>query len=76
MTFAIALAASLQIGVGDAHPGGTFFALPERRLIALGAVAFLSVFAEAAINDWSTLYLSADIGIVTAPRRPDSLLMR
>lgn len=63
ITFAIAFVASLQIGVGDAHPGGTFFALPERRLIALGAVAFLSVFAEAAINDWSTLYLSADIGL-------------
>lgn len=63
VTFAIALFASFQIGVGDAHPSGTFFALPERRLIALGAIAFLSVFAEAAVNDWSTLYLSADIGM-------------
>jgi hypothetical protein len=62
-TFAIALVASFQIGIGDAHPGGTFFALPERRLIALGAIAFLAVFAEAAVNDWATLYLSAGIGM-------------
>ena len=62
-TFAIALTASFQIGIGDAHPGGTFFALPERRLLALGAIAFLSVFSEAAVNDWSTLYLSAGIGM-------------
>jgi len=63
VTFAIALIASFQIGEGDAHPAGTFFALPERRLIALGAIAFLSVFAEAAVNDWSALYLSAGIGM-------------
>ncbi len=63
ITLAIAFVASLQVGVGDAHPGGTFFALPERRLLALGAIAFLSVFAEAAVNDWSTLYLSAGIGM-------------
>ena len=37
--------------------------MPERKLLALGAIAFLSVFAEAAVNDWSTLYLSADIGL-------------
>ncbi len=62
-TFAIALAASFQIGAGDTHPGGTVFVLPERRLVALGAIAFLSVFAEAAVNDWSALYLSVDVGM-------------
>ena len=65
-TLAIALAASFQIGAGDARPGGTAFALPERRLVALGAIAFLSVFAEAAVNDWSALYLSADVGMTHA----------
>ena len=63
ITFAIALTASFQIGVGDAHPAATAFALPERRLLALGAIAFLAVFSEAAVNDWSTLYLSTDIGL-------------
>ena len=67
-TLAIALAASFQIGAGDARPGGTAFALPERRLVALGAIAFLSVFAEAAVNDWSALYLSADVGMTHARR--------
>jgi MFS family permease len=65
-TFAIAATASFQIGAGDARPAGTFFALPERRLVALGAIAFLSVFAEAAVNDWSALYLSADVGMTHA----------
>ena len=45
------------------HPAGTFFALPERRLVSLGAIAFLSVFAEASVNDWSALYLSAGVGM-------------
>ena len=45
-TLAIALTASFQIGAGDAHPAGTFFALPERRLVSLGAIAFLSVFSD------------------------------
>ncbi len=62
-TLAIALTASFQIGAGDAHPAGTFFALPERRLVSLGAIAFLSVFAEASVNDWSALYLSAGVGM-------------
>jgi fucose permease len=65
-TLAIALAASFQIGAGDARSGGKAFALPERRLVALGAIAFLSVFAEAAVNDWSALYLSADVGMTHA----------
>ena len=65
-TFAIAATASFQIGAGDAHPAGAFFTLPERRLVALGTIAFLSVFAEAAVNDWSALYLSADVGITHA----------
>jgi len=51
------------IGAGDTHPAGAVFALPQRRLIALCAIAFLAVFAEASVSDWSTLYLSADIGL-------------
>ena len=63
ITFAIALTASFQIGAGDTRPAAAVFALPEKRLVALGAIAFLAVFAEASVNDWSTLYLSADIGL-------------
>ena len=37
-------------------------ALPERRLVSLGAIAFLSVFAEASFNDWSALYRSGGVG--------------
>jgi MFS family permease len=63
IAFAIAVTASFQIGAGDTRPAGAVFALPEKRLVALGAIAFLAVFAEASVNDWSTLYLSADIGL-------------
>jgi MFS family permease len=63
ITCAVALSATMVIGAGDTHPAGAVFALPERRLIVLGAIAFLSVFAEACVSDWSTLYLSADIGL-------------
>jgi len=63
ITFAVALSACLVIGAGDTHPGGALFALPERRLIALAVIAFLAVFAEASVSDWSTLYLSTDIGL-------------
>ncbi len=66
ITLAIALTASFQIGAGDAHPPGTAFALPERRLLSLGAIAFLAVFAEASVNDWSALYLSAEVGMTPA----------
>ena len=71
-TLAIALTASFQIGAGDAHPAGTFFALPERRLVSLGAIAFLSVFAEASVNDWSALYLSAGVGMIDRRRRQEN----
>ena len=57
-------------------PAGAVFALPERRLIALGAIAFLAVFAEASVNDWSTLYLSADIGLPRASRPAASPVTR
>lgn len=66
ITLAIALTASFQIGAGDTHPAGTIFALPEPRLLSLGAIAFLAVFAEAAVNDWSALYLSAEVGMTPA----------
>jgi MFS family permease len=63
VTLAIALSASFQIGAGDTRAAGAFFALPERRMIALGVIAFLSVFAEASVSDWSALYLGADLGM-------------
>ncbi len=63
VTLAIALVASFQIGAGDARRAATAFALPEGKLVSLGAIAFLAVFAEAAVNDWSALYLSVDVGM-------------
>ena len=44
-------------------------ALPERRLVALGAIAFLAVFAEPPVNDWSTL-TSARTSVSPRASRP------
>jgi MFS family permease len=61
---AVALPASLVIGVGDARSrGGRVFALPDRKLIALGLIAMLAVYGEGAVTDWSALYLRTDIGM-------------
>jgi MFS family permease len=39
------------------------FALPDRKLIALGLIAMLAVYGEGAVTDWSALYLRTDIGM-------------
>jgi MFS family permease len=62
----IAFAASFVIGPGETRPAGIVFAAPERRLLALCAIAFLAVFAEASVNDWSALYLNLEIGLTPA----------
>lgn len=38
-------------------PGGRTFALPGRGLLALGMIGFCSFFAEAAVADWSAVFL-------------------
>jgi MFS family permease len=40
---------------------GPIFVLPDRRLIALAAVAFCSFIGEGAISDWSAVYLERDL---------------
>jgi MFS family permease len=62
--FAVALPASLVIGIGDAHHrSGRVFALPDRKLIALALIAMLAVYGESAVTDWSALYLKSEIGL-------------
>jgi MFS family permease len=62
IAFAIAVAASLTIGVGDTRAATRVFALPERKLLALSLIAFLAVFAEGSVTDWSALYMSSEVG--------------
>ena len=70
IAFAIMVAASLTIGVGDMRAPARIFALPERKLMALGLVAFLAVLVEGSVTDWSALYMSSEVGAPTA--RPPS----
>jgi MFS family permease len=62
IVLAILVVATRYIGVGDTHSGGPIFVAPERKLIALGVIALLAVFSEAAVTDWSALYLSRELG--------------
>jgi MFS family permease len=62
IAFAIMVAASLTIGVGDVRAAARIFALPERKLLALGLVAFLAVLVEGSVTDWSALYMSSEVG--------------
>ena len=62
IAFAIAVAASLTIGVGDTRAATRVFALPERKLLALSLIAFLAVFVEGSVTDWSALYMSSEVG--------------
>ncbi len=62
IAFAIAVAASLAIGVGDTRAATRVFALPEHKLLALSLIAFLAVFVEGSVTDWSALYMSSEVG--------------
>jgi MFS family permease len=62
IAFAVVVAASLTIGVGDTRAATHVFALPERKLLALGVIAFLAVLVEGAVTDWSALYMSSEVG--------------
>ncbi len=62
IAFVIAVAASLTIGVGDTRAATRIFALPERKLLALSLIAFLAVFTEGSVTDWSALYMSSEVG--------------
>ena len=62
IAFAIVVAASLKIGVGDTRAATRVFALPERKLLALSLIAFLAVLVEGSVTDWSALYMSSEVG--------------
>jgi predicted MFS family arabinose efflux permease len=38
------------------------FALPDRRLLAFGAIAFCALLGEGAMGDWSAVYLDQSLG--------------
>jgi MFS family permease len=62
IALAIVVAASVTIGVGDTRAATRVFALPERKLLALGLIAFLAVLVEGAVTDWSALYMRSEVG--------------
>jgi MFS family permease len=46
----------------DAGGQGEGFVLPDRRLVALGAIAFCALLGEGAMGDWSAVYLDQSLG--------------
>ena len=46
----------------DAGGQGQGFALPDRRLLALGVIAFCGLLGEGAMGDWSAVYLDQSLG--------------
>jgi MFS family permease len=61
------------------HPGGPVFALPSGAVLLLGLVGFGSFFAEAAVADWSAVFLArsrgADAGLAATGYAAFSLAM-
>jgi MFS family permease len=59
-----ALAVLLARGLlpDEGHAEAPRFARPDRRLAALGAIAFCALLAEGAVFDWSGVYLSSEAG--------------
>jgi fucose permease len=46
----------------DASGQGQGFVLPDRRLVALGLIAFCGLLGEGAMGDWSAVYLDQSLG--------------
>jgi MFS family permease len=46
----------------DASGRGQGFVLPDRRLLALGVIAFCGLLGEGAMGDWSAVYLDQNLG--------------
>jgi hypothetical protein len=59
-----------RLHAAPVHPGGPAFALPSRATLLLGVIGFGALFAEAAVADWSTVFLArsraADPGVAAA----------
>jgi MFS family permease len=68
VTVAVALATRpLLLPAGaDAAPGGPLLVVPTRGLVAVGALAFCTLLAEGAVNDWAAVYLNGEIGTTDA----------
>lgn len=62
----LAAATSLPVPeIGPREPA-VGFALPSRPVLLVGALAFLCMFAEGAVADWSGVYLLSTAGVTTA----------
>jgi MFS family permease len=73
------LAVTRRLHAAPVHPGGPAFALPSRATLLLGLIGFGALFAEAAVADWSTVFLArsrgADPGVAAAGYAAFSLCM-
>jgi fucose permease len=56
------LARVLLPAQADAGGRGEGFVLPDRRLVALGLIAFCGLLGEGAMGDWSAVYLDQSLG--------------
>jgi MFS family permease len=66
LVLVLAAATSLRVPViGHGEPA-VGFALPSRAVLLVGSLAFLCMFAEGAVADWSGVYLVSSAGASTA----------
>jgi MFS family permease len=61
-----AFAGSLRVPESGPREAAVGFALPSRAVLLVGGLAFLTMFAEGAIADWSGVYLVTAAGTTTA----------
>ncbi len=59
-------ATSLRVPETGPRDAAVGFALPSRAVLLVGSLAFLCMFAEGAIADWSGVYLVTETGTTTA----------
>jgi MFS family permease len=61
VTVALATRPLLLPSGADAAPEGPLLAVPTRGLVAVGALAFCTLLAEGAMNDWAAVYLDGEL---------------
>ncbi|WP_435010657.1 MFS transporter [Tundrisphaera lichenicola] len=67
MVVVLASAGNLRSGDRvESHSGAEASRRPSGRLVPLGVLAFLALFCEGAISDWSAVYLAGPVGVSTA----------
>jgi MFS family permease len=78
-TVVFGLWAAVRLHEAEVHPGGPVFALPSGAVLLLGVIGFGSFFAEAAVADWSAVFLArsrgASAGLAAAGYAAFSLAM-